>query len=101
MFCFCLTACAVHFDNTPVPVENVIGQVGGGFKVAMNILNSGRFSMGASGAGALKHIIGMHRIIPVIKVSVLSAFVQLLKKSFSLKSHQIHFTSQTSTPFEI
>ncbi|KAJ7331249.1 acyl-CoA dehydrogenase member 9 [Desmophyllum pertusum] len=28
------------FDNTPIPVENVLGEVGGGFKVAMNILNS-------------------------------------------------------------
>ncbi|WAR25109.1 ACAD9-like protein [Mya arenaria] len=33
--------CEVHFDNTPVPVENVIGEVGGGFKIAMNILNGG------------------------------------------------------------
>ncbi|XP_071082793.1 complex I assembly factor ACAD9, mitochondrial-like isoform X1 [Haliotis cracherodii] len=50
--------CEVHFDNTPVPVENVIGEVGGGFKIAMNILNSGRFSMGSSGAGILKKVIG-------------------------------------------
>ena len=28
-----LSACSVHFDNTPVPLENVLGQVGGGFKV--------------------------------------------------------------------
>ncbi|PVD25321.1 hypothetical protein C0Q70_15821 [Pomacea canaliculata] len=48
----------VHFENTPVPVENVLGEVGGGFKLAMNILNSGRFSMGSSGAGILKKMIG-------------------------------------------
>ena len=51
-------ACEVHFENTPVPVENVIGEVGGGFKIAMNILNSGRFSMGTSCAGALRKLIG-------------------------------------------
>lgn len=51
--------CEVHFDNTPIPIENVIGEVGGGFKIAMNILNSGRFSMGSSGAGILKKLIGM------------------------------------------
>jgi acyl-CoA dehydrogenase family protein 9 len=28
------------------------------FQVAMNILNSGRFSMGSSGAGILKKLIG-------------------------------------------
>ena len=32
----------VYFENVPTPVENVLGEVGGGFKVAMNILNSGR-----------------------------------------------------------
>lgn len=48
----------VFFDDTPVPVENVIGEVGGGFKVAMNILNSGRFSMGSSGAGILRKVMG-------------------------------------------
>ncbi|XP_059477432.1 complex I assembly factor ACAD9, mitochondrial-like [Neocloeon triangulifer] len=47
----------VHFDNTPIPAENVLGEVGGGFKVAMNILNSGRFSMGSSSAGVLKKLI--------------------------------------------
>jgi len=51
--------CEVHFDNTPVPMENVIGEVGGGFKIAMQILNSGRFSMGSSGAGILKKLIGL------------------------------------------
>ena len=25
----------MHFDNTPVPMENVLGEVGGGFKVIM------------------------------------------------------------------
>jgi alkylation response protein AidB-like acyl-CoA dehydrogenase len=32
----------VYFENTPVPVENVLGGVGNGFKVAMAILNNGR-----------------------------------------------------------
>ncbi|KAJ0023932.1 hypothetical protein NQD34_003831 [Periophthalmus magnuspinnatus] len=49
--------CEVAFDNVPVPIENVIGEVGGGFKVAMNILNSGRFSMGSSSAGMIKKLI--------------------------------------------
>jgi len=49
----------VHFDNTPVPIENVIGEVGHGFKVAVSILNSGRFSMGSSSAGALRKLLGL------------------------------------------
>ncbi|XP_019488496.1 PREDICTED: acyl-CoA dehydrogenase family member 9, mitochondrial isoform X2 [Hipposideros armiger] len=51
--------CEVHFENTRVPVENVLGEVGGGFKVAMNILNSGRFSTGSFVAGMLKKLIEM------------------------------------------
>ncbi|XP_034962168.1 complex I assembly factor ACAD9, mitochondrial isoform X1 [Zootoca vivipara] len=51
--------CEVHFENTKIPIENVIGEVGGGFKVAMNILNSGRFSMGSASAGMLKKLIEM------------------------------------------
>lgn len=42
--------CEVFFENTPVPLENVLGEVGGGFKVAMNILNNGRFGLGAGSA---------------------------------------------------
>lgn len=30
--CF-FKACEVTFENTKVPIENVIGEVGGGFKV--------------------------------------------------------------------
>ncbi|XP_078270079.1 complex I assembly factor ACAD9, mitochondrial [Rhinoraja longicauda] len=49
--------CELHFENTKVPVENVLGEVGGGFKVAMKILNSGRFSMGSASAGMIKKLI--------------------------------------------
>ncbi len=45
----------VNLDSVPVPVENVIGEVGKGHKVAFNILNFGRFKLGASCIGASKH----------------------------------------------
>ncbi|KAA0146180.1 hypothetical protein FNF29_08197 [Cafeteria roenbergensis] len=42
----------LNFDETRVPAANVLGEVGGGFKVAMGILNNGRFGLGAgTGAG--------------------------------------------------
>jgi hypothetical protein len=44
----------VTFENTPVPAENVLGEVGEGFKVALNILNSLHFSMGSGSAGMQK-----------------------------------------------
>ncbi|XP_070538054.1 very long-chain specific acyl-CoA dehydrogenase, mitochondrial-like [Ptychodera flava] len=47
----------VYFEDVKVPVENVIGEVGGGFKVAMNILNNGRFGMGAALSGTMRAVI--------------------------------------------
>jgi len=37
----CSNTAELYFDNTHVPVENVLGGVGNGFKVAMQILNNG------------------------------------------------------------
>ncbi len=47
---------AVYFDNVRVPKENVLGSVGGGFKVAMGILNNGRLSLAAGAVGVAKHV---------------------------------------------
>ncbi|XP_045745958.1 very long-chain specific acyl-CoA dehydrogenase, mitochondrial isoform X3 [Mirounga angustirostris] len=47
----------VHFDEVHVPSENVLGEVGAGFKVAMHILNNGRFGMAAALAGTMRGII--------------------------------------------
>ncbi|KAK2863102.1 hypothetical protein Q5P01_002635 [Channa striata] len=44
----------VYFDNVRVPAECVLGEVGEGFKVAMNILNNGRFGMAAALSGTMK-----------------------------------------------
>lgn len=44
----------VFFDNVKVPKENLLGKEGEGFKVAMHILNSGRFGMGAALTGSMK-----------------------------------------------
>uniref|UniRef100_A0A669EJK4 Very long-chain specific acyl-CoA dehydrogenase, mitochondrial n=1 Tax=Oreochromis niloticus TaxID=8128 RepID=A0A669EJK4_ORENI len=47
----------VYFDNVRVPAECVLGELGGGFKVAMNILNNGRFGMAAALSGTMKSVI--------------------------------------------
>ncbi|XP_013880012.1 very long-chain specific acyl-CoA dehydrogenase, mitochondrial [Austrofundulus limnaeus] len=46
----------VYFDNVRVPADCVLGEVGGGFKVAMNILNNGRFGMAAALSGTMKSV---------------------------------------------
>jgi len=47
----------VHFDDVRVPAENVLGEVGKGFKVAMSILNSGRSGLGGGCVGGMKALI--------------------------------------------
>ncbi|RUS76840.1 hypothetical protein EGW08_015396 [Elysia chlorotica] len=47
----------VYFEDVKVPAENVLGGVGGGFKVAMNILNNGRFGMAAALSGTMRYCI--------------------------------------------
>jgi acyl-CoA dehydrogenase family protein 9 len=44
---------AIEFKDVRVPVENLLGQPGEGFKIAMTILNYGRVALGAGSAGAL------------------------------------------------
>jgi alkylation response protein AidB-like acyl-CoA dehydrogenase len=49
----------VHFDQVRIPKENVLGEVGKGFKVAMKILNSGRSGLGGGCVGGMKHLIAL------------------------------------------
>lgn len=41
------STCQLIFENAPVPVENVLGEVGKGHKIAFNTLNLGRYKLGA------------------------------------------------------
>jgi alkylation response protein AidB-like acyl-CoA dehydrogenase len=47
----------LFFDNCLVPKENLLFEVGGGFKVAMNTLNVGRFNLGAYCLGGAKRVL--------------------------------------------
>jgi alkylation response protein AidB-like acyl-CoA dehydrogenase len=49
---------ALYFDNVPVPVENVLGEIGRGHIIAFNILNIGRLKMGPGTVGAAKRVLG-------------------------------------------
>ncbi len=44
----------ILFDNAKVPVENVLGEIGKGHRLAFNILNLGRLKLGASVTGVAK-----------------------------------------------
>ncbi|MBE0597745.1 MAG: acyl-CoA dehydrogenase family protein [Desulfuromonadales bacterium] len=44
----------VILDQVPVPVGNVLGEIGKGHKIAFNVLNVGRFKLSAGVTGAAK-----------------------------------------------
>lgn len=44
----------MYYEDVKIPIENVLGGVGNGFKVAMNILNNGRFGMAAALSGTMR-----------------------------------------------
>ena len=45
------------FEDCKVPVENVLGEVGKGHKIAFNILNVGRLKLAAFGVGGMKYVL--------------------------------------------
>ena len=48
---------ALFFENTPVPKENLLHEIGRGHIVAFNTLNTGRFSLGAYCLGGSKKVL--------------------------------------------
>ncbi len=49
----------VFFENVRVPAENLLGEEGKGFKIAMKILNSGRTGLGGGSVGGMKRLISL------------------------------------------
>ena len=45
-------------QDAPVPAENVLGEIGKGHKVAFNVLNYGRFKLGAMCSGGARMAVG-------------------------------------------
>jgi acyl-CoA dehydrogenase family protein 9 len=49
----------IFLDDVRVPAENVLGEVGRGFKVAMEVLNSGRLGLAAGCVGLCTQLVRM------------------------------------------
>src|SRR4029434_2215467 len=49
---------AIVFQDVKVPADNVLGEIGKGHKVAFNVLNFGRFKLGAACSGGAQSAIG-------------------------------------------
>lgn len=50
---------ALRFNDVRVPAENVLGEPGEGFKVAMHVLNNGRMSLGTGSVGGAKRVLDL------------------------------------------
>src|SRR6185503_17616493 len=48
------STCPLFFEDARVPVENVLGEIGRGHRIAFNILNLGRLKLGAGVIGGMK-----------------------------------------------
>jgi acyl-CoA dehydrogenase family protein 9 len=55
----------LYFRDVKVPAENVLGEPGEGFRIAMEILNNGRIGLGTGSVGATKGL--LDRIIDHVK----------------------------------
>jgi acyl-CoA dehydrogenase family member 9 len=49
----------LHYSDVRVPRENVLGEPGEGFRIAMHVLNNGRLSLGTGSVGAAKCLLDM------------------------------------------
>jgi len=50
---------SVNFTDVKVPAENLLGEEGKGFKIAMSILNNGRTGLGGGAVGGMKTCIAL------------------------------------------
>jgi alkylation response protein AidB-like acyl-CoA dehydrogenase len=58
----------VFFNDCKVPKENLLGERGKGFNMALNILNSGRIKIAAGGVGGMKF--GLHKTVEYCKTRI-------------------------------
>jgi acyl-CoA dehydrogenase family protein 9 len=49
----------LYFNDVKVPAENVLGEPGQGFKIAMSILNNGRIGLGTGSVGGAKALLDL------------------------------------------
>lgn len=75
---------AIQFRNVRVPMANMIGKPGDGFKIAMSVLNYGRLGLGGASAAVLKA-----SAVDMLKRSSSRIQFQVPIKSFQLVQEKI------------
>lgn len=80
------STCPLILENCKVPVENLLGEEGKGMEIALNILNVGRFKLGAATMGGAKSCFNfaLDYALQRKQFSIPVAFFEPLRKKFSL-----------------
>jgi glutaryl-CoA dehydrogenase (non-decarboxylating) len=106
----------LYFDNVKVPKENLLGQEGDGFKIAMSALDNGRFTVAAGACGTIMACleasvkycherstfgkeIGRHQLVQQMIAKMEAGLVQsrlLVYRAGSLKNQGKRNTRETS-----
>ena len=53
------STCPLVFEDARIPVENLLGEIGKGHKIAFNILNIGRLKLGVGAVAGARNAIGL------------------------------------------
>ena len=90
------STCQIHFENMRVPAANVLGERGQGFKVAVEVLNTGRTSLGAGCVGGSKAMLraaALHATqrrqfgTPIARFEMIRAkFARMIVETYALES---------------
>ena len=90
----------VKFSNVKVPAENLIGNPGDGFKIAMTILNYGRLGLAAASTGLMNQSAAemMRRADRRIQFSVPISSFELIQEKI-VKARVYAFLSKAITAF--
>ncbi|MBX3268933.1 MAG: acyl-CoA dehydrogenase family protein [Sandaracinaceae bacterium] len=81
----------IFFEDVRVPVENVLGEPGRGFKVAMEVLNSGRLGLASGCVGMSKRLVKMS----TERVQERSAFGRPIGQFGMIKEKIARMTAET------
>ncbi|HET7451813.1 MAG TPA: acyl-CoA dehydrogenase family protein [Thermoanaerobaculia bacterium] len=90
------STCQIHFENMRVPAANVLGERGQGFKIAVEVLNTGRTSLGAGCVGGSKAMLraaALHATqrkqfqTPIARFEMIRAkFARMVVETYALES---------------
>lgn len=81
----------VYFEDVKVPVENLLGEIHKGYKIAFNILNIGRLKLGAGTVGGARTALGLTAEYTTVR----KAFGQFLSSFGMIKKKLARMAAET------